>query len=254
MHQPTWRVMKVLEATLEGGKGKRLTEFSRELEIPKSTLVPILQSLCDMGYLFGDESGRYQAGTALFSLGAAFYGCFPILDYVKGKLEGLVAELKETCYFGVLEGGEVLYLCKQDSPEPLRMLTETGRRMPAYATGIGKALLAELGEKELRRLYPDGLRPLTDRTVTDFGRLAAQLQEILGCGYSWETEESTEYIRCFAVPVKKRGRIAAALSVAVPVFRYEESRKEFYLERLRETGDEISRMMTDTDAHFGNIF
>ena len=83
--------MKVLEATLEGGKGKRLTEFSRELEIPKSTLVPILQSLCDMGYLFGDESGRYQAGTALFSLGAAFSGCFPILDYVKGKLEGLVA-------------------------------------------------------------------------------------------------------------------------------------------------------------------
>ena len=160
MHQPTLRVLQVLQSIASEGQGKRLTELSRELDIPKSTLLPILQTLCERQFLTQDESGRYGAGKSLFTLGATFSGKFPILSYVHRKLEDLVLELGETCYFGVLDEGQVLYLEKADSPQPRRMLTTVGHRLPAYATGLGKALLMEHTGDQLSALYPE---PLQDR-------------------------------------------------------------------------------------------
>lgn len=254
MHQPTERVLRVLNLITESGGGKRLVDFSRELGIPKSTLLPILLTLCQRRYLYQDDVGRYYADAALFSLGAAFSGCFPVLGYIHGELEKLVQSLEETCYFGVLEDGMVLYLEKVESPQPLRMLTAAGRKLPAYATSLGKMLLAGKTEEELRALYPQGLAPLTEYTVTDFGVLAQQTAQALVNGYGWELEESTRHIRCFAVPVYKRGKIIAAISVAIPLFRYEQGQDEKILQTLRAAADQISRTIEDTDAHFGDVF
>ncbi len=254
MHQPTLRVLQVLQSIISEGTGKRLTELSRELNIPKSTLLPILQTLCDRRFLTQDESGRYGAGTALFSLGASFSGKFPILPYVHSQLEGLVQQLGETCYFGVLDKGQVLYLEKADSPQPLRMLTGVGHRLPAYATGLGKALLMELDGPGLRALYPEPLKALTEHTVTDLSRLGMQLQQARLEGYAWESEESTPHVRCFAVPVRKHGQIVAAISMTIPLFRYAETQKERILDALTETSRRIQLTIEQTDAHFTDIF
>ena len=254
MHQPTERVLKILKLITDSGGGKRLADFSRELEIPKSTLLPILMTLCQHRYLYQDEVGRYYADTALFSLGTAFSGCFPVLGYIHAELEKLVQELGETCYFGVMEEGMVLYLDKVDSPQPLRMLTTVGRLLPAYATGVGKVLLTGMDEKQLRELYPDGLKPLTEHTVTEFSALAEQTRQALLEGYAWELEESTRHIRCFAVPVYKNGKIIAGLSIAIPLFRYEEAAKERILAQMKKTAEQLSRTIENTDAHFGDKF
>lgn len=253
MHQPTIRVLEILEAVARGGEDRRLADFSRELGIPKSTLLPILQTLCRYRYLSQTESGQYRAGTALFSLGTAFSGKFPALDFVRKQLEKMVERFGETCYFGVLEGGNVLYLEKADSPQPLRMLVTPGRRLPAYATAIGKALLTDRTEAELRAMYPAGLTPVTERTVTDLGVLAAQLARSRETGFAFEIEESTPHIRCFAAPIRKGGRVIAAVSVAIPLFRYAPAREAFYIETLQGVAAEISRTMEETDARFGEI-
>lgn len=253
MHQPTQRVLGVLRLIGEGG-GKRLVDFSRELDIPKSTLLPILLQLCQERYLYQDESGRYYADTALFMMSANFAGCFPVLNYVHKELEALVAQLGETCYFGVLQEGMVLYLDKVDSPHPLRMLTSAGRQLPAYATGNGKALLAGKNRSELEAMYPGGLQPLTEFTVTDFATLETQTQAVVAEGYAWEVEESTRHIRCFAVPIRKFGQVIAAVSVAIPLFRYEDEKKEWIIRTLRQSAEQMSTTLENTDAHFGEIF
>lgn len=253
MHQPTKRVIDILEYIVKKGENVRLTDFSRELEMPKSTLLAILKTLCDYKFLVS-ENGRYSAGTALFSLGAAFTGNFPTLNFVRKQLDDLVGLLGETCYFGVLEEGNVLYLEKADSLHPLRMLITTGRRLPAYSTGIGKALLIDYSEDELKKIYPDGLLPYTKNTITDFGVLASQLECAKNEGYVWEIEESMEHIRCFAVPVRKNGRVVAAVSVAIPVFRYDEEKRDFIIESVKNVAQKISETVEQTDAHFGNIF
>lgn len=254
MHQPTQRVLDILEFVAQSSDSLRLTDFSRELDIPKSTLLPMLQTLCEKKYLFQDIRGNYTAGTALFSMAAAFSGCFPLLDYVRQELAELVDRFQETCYCGALEQGDVLYLCKVDSPQPLRVLTDTGRRMPAYATSLGKALLTDCTPEQLAELYPDGLRAVTEKTVTDLPSLHSQLQQAGADGYAWEIEESTRHVRCFAVPVRKHGAVVAAVSMAIPCFRYEEDRRQELIEALQQTARRMGRTMEQTDAHFGELF
>jgi len=254
MHQPTLRVLRILELVTGSSKGLRLSEFSRELDIPKSTLLPILQTLCAQRYLTQDDAGRYVPGTALFTIGAGFSRSFPVLEYVHGQLQQLVNILDETCYFGTLDGGSVLYLDKVDSTQPLRMLTSIGHKLPAYATGIGKSLLMELSDEELTQLYPDGLKPLTQHTITDISALRQQLLSARLDGYTWEIEESTQHARCFAVPIRKFNKIVAAISVTIPLFRFAESERETVIRSLQETANQIGRTFEDTNAHFGDSF
>lgn len=254
MHLPTIRVLKILDTIAEDSCGKRLSDFSRDLGIPKSTLLPILQTLCDRHYLTQNESGRYTAGTALFSLGATFSGCFPVLEYVRSQLSEVVDLLGETCYCGTLAEDQVLYLDKVDSTQPLRVLTNTGKRLPAYATSLGKALLMDKSEEEINALYPDGLRPLTANTITDAARLYEQICQAHRDGYTWEVEESTDHIRCFAAPIRKHGKIVAAISVAIPLFRYQEENQQQIVAILKDYAGRIGRMMEKTNAHFGDSF
>ncbi len=247
MHQPTERVIRILESVTASKEGKRLSDFSAELDIPKSTLLPILATLCERHYL-AREFERYYPGAALFSLSRACEGAAPIMDCVRRELTSLVERFGETCYFGVADGGEVLYLDKVDSPNPLRMLTSIGKRLPAYATGIGKALLMGKSESELRAIYPNGLTPLTGKTITDLSVLWEQLADAERRGYSSEVEESTEFIRCFAVPVRRLGRTVAAISIAIPTFRYDGSRRDETIAALRESADRLGKMLEATDG------
>lgn len=254
MHQPTLRVLQVLEQVARDGSGQRLADLSCVLQIPKSTLLPILQTLCQHKYLSQDDLGRYLPGTSLFSLGTAFSDGFPVLQYIREQLQLLVDELGETCFFGVLDEGLVLYLEKVESTQPLRMLTSVGRRLPAYATGIGKALLCDLDEAQLRQLYPTGLAPLTEHTITDVSQLHQQLLQVRQEGYAWESEESTPHVRCFAVPVRKHGVTVAAVSVTIPLFRYQEEDRPRILSTIQAVAAQMGTTLEQTNAHFGDLF
>ena len=221
MHKPTLRVLQVLDLLCETGQGFRLSEISRMLEVPKSTLLPILQTMVEAGYISKDESEKYYPGIALLTTGAAARNAHSHGEEIRDRLKALVERFGETCYYGVLDSGQVLYIEKVDSPQPLRMLTTIGHRLPAYATGLGKALLMEHELEALKALYPEKLEGLTKYTVKDLKELYRQLQQAKEQGYSWEMEESTEHIRCFGVPVRKDGRIAGAISIAIPMFRYQ---------------------------------
>ena len=96
-------------------------------------------------------------------------------------------------------------------------------RAAACATGVGKALLADYQLPQLKALYYDGLYPLTEHTITDFRLLADQLAEIRASGFAYECEESTRGIRCIGVPLRKSGKVVAALSVAFPLERYSDA-------------------------------
>ncbi len=240
MHAPTERVIRVLEAVLAQNDGLRLSELSVVIGVPKSTLLPIVSTLCEHHYLYR-EGEQYLPGVALYAIGNASQS--EPMTLVHRELQGLSDRFGETCYFGIPEGGEVRYLDKVDSDQPLRVLTSIGTRLPAYATGLGKALLSGKNEEGLRALYPEGLQAMTERTVTDFSALARQLAAAEQDGYAWECEESTAYIRCLAVPVRVVGEIAAAVSVAVPVFRYDESKREEMIAALREAAARLGRVM-----------
>ncbi|MBO5883550.1 MAG: IclR family transcriptional regulator [Clostridia bacterium] len=254
MHQPTVRVIEILELVLKSNTGLRLSDISKRLAIPKGTLLPILNTLCGYKYLTRNDRDEYLGGIALLSLENTLSSNYPILDFVRSEFEDMSEKFGETFYFGVLEDGYVLYLHKVDSTNPLRMLINTGRKLPAYATGIGKALLTDKTYEELSTMYPCDLPPLTKNTVKTTKDLSLQLEEARKCGFSYEIEESMEHIRCFSVPVRKSGTIIAAISVAIPTFRYNEADKDEIIEMLKEKAVSIGNIAEKTNTTFKNIF
>ena len=146
-------------------------------------------------------------------------------------LEQLSSETSETVHLAVLDGESVVYVDKIDSPHLLRMYSHVGRRAPAYCTGLGKALLSSLTEPELRRIYPQKkLHRFTPNTITEPGRLEAELAEIRQRGVAVDNEEHEVGIVCFAAPVRERsGRVLAAISVSIPKLRFAAADRQRYV-------------------------
>lgn len=186
-------------------------------------------------------------------MGNSYLSQLNFLDEVEKILTNMTNVCMETSHFGILKGGDVLYLKKIDSPEPIRMTSRVGMRIPAYGTAIGKALLMDTEFLELKRLYPNGLKALTENTITDFNDLANQLSEARLLGYTYEMEESTQYIRCFAVPIRKKGKVVAAISVAIPIFRYTEERAKLVRTLLFDSKNKIETILNNVDMDMEHL-
>lgn len=226
MHNPTMRVISAFNLISAHEQGLSLASCSKLSGIPAGTLYPILQTLYKKNYLDYDTlSCRYTVGMRLFLAGLGYVSGSQPYDSLQKILQSIAAECGETAHFGVLEAGKVLYLAKADSSEAVRMYSAVGRSLPAYATALGKALLSGVSRDQLTALYPDGLKPLTEHTITDMDKLYRQLCDVRSTGFAYESEESNNSICCIAVPVMLHKKNAASLSVAVPVFRYTEEKK-----------------------------
>ena len=223
-HRSTERILDILELVSSSDSGLTLSELSQLLNIPKSSIFPIVHTLEDRRYLWQDPNTmRYLAGPYMRTLGTRpshSNDMQPIINI----MQHMVSVCNETCQFGVLNNSSVLYLAKVDSPQPIRMISWVGRRLPANAVAIGKALLSGLPDDKVRSLFSDGLPMLTPNTITDINVLLAQLDIIRGTGIATESEESTPQLACWAVPLHYKGKIFAAFSISVPMFRCNEEK------------------------------
>jgi DNA-binding IclR family transcriptional regulator len=190
-------------------------------------MFPIIHTMKERDFLiFNGVTLTYSIGYKVFQAGNSFINNFDVMEQIQDEMQNIVNVCSETCHFATLIGGDVLYLKKIDSPEPIRMISTVGSRLPAYGTGLGKALLIDYDISGLRRLYPNGLKPLTDKTITDFQALESQLEQARAEGVTYEAEESNQFIRCIAIPIRKDNKVTAALSVAVPTFRYSDEKRD----------------------------
>lgn len=254
IHRATSRVLDVLELIVENRQGYTLTEICEKIGAPKSSMFPIVHTLAGRGYLSLNETSlKYAIGSMAFQVGNSYLDHFDIMEEVQKELQNIVNVCAETCYFGIRNGGEVLYLKKVDSPQAIRMIAAVGAKLPAYGTGIGKALLADFTLQQLRRLYPDGLKPLTEHTLTNMDILDSQLQAVRKEGFAFEVEESNQHIRCIAVPVRKNSQVVAAVSVAVPIFRYTEEKAELIKHLLQNAKTKLEERIVRMDVMFPGV-
>ena len=248
LHKPTLRVLNIIELVANTQSGYKLSEMSKQLNIPISTLYPIVQTLKDKKYLnYDEQSQTYSIGLRVFEMGSNFVDSSNSLERVMKVLRNIVSICKETCHFGILDEGDVLYLAKVDSKEPIRMHSSIGKRLPAYGTAIGKALLRDYSYEQLKGLYPNGFKQLTQNTIVDMEVFYGQILNIRETGYAYEKEESNELITCIASPICKGEKVVAALSVAIPVFRFSEEKKVLVEEVLEENVRYLEQLMPYLD-------
>jgi DNA-binding IclR family transcriptional regulator len=199
-----------------------VSELSRRLGLSKSTVHRLVATLAAEHLLEQDpDSGRYRLGLAVYDLSAAVAKQLDLHEAVIVPLTELRNRTGETAHVAVLDGREVVYVERIESPNTLRLFLEVGRRNWAHCTGTGKVLLAHLPRVELDRIL-DGwdLPAKTPFTITDPQLLRKELEEVRERGYSQNLNESEVGILSVAAPIRDRlGRVVAAMGVAGPAPR-----------------------------------
>ena len=171
MHRSTYRVLKIFELLSATSEGMSLTGLAQKLEIPKGSLHPILKTMQAMNFIRMNDNGNYTIGQAAYFVGSSYTKNSDLLQEIDYVLKNLSSAVNQTAYFSVLSGGEVLYLLEERVATPITIQAKRGYKYPAYATGIGKALLSGKTEKDIKTLYPEGLYKLTEHTIDDFDTL-----------------------------------------------------------------------------------
>ncbi len=252
-HRPTARVLDILELLASTDYGYTLTEIANAINAPKSTILPILHTLCHRNFItLNNNTSRYIIGINAFMVGSACLKNIDILSLLKSELQQIVDVTSETSQLGILvNGSDVLYLIKIDSPESLRLVSFVGKQLPAYCTAIGKALISQYSVEQLTKAYPDGLKPMTANTITDFTVLYNELENIRKTGIATEVGESNIDSQCLAVPLKKGNHIVAAISVSTPTYRATTQKLELIKVQLFKAQQKIEKIFHDLniDAH-----
>lgn len=199
-----------------------VSEIAKKLELQKSTVFNILSTFESLGYVVKNpQNGKYHLGLKVLHLGYIVNHHMGLREIFLPRLCQIAAETQETCYFGILDQGEVLYIEAAAPSGQANTRNILGERAPLYCTGLGKAMLAFLPEEEKERILEKEMHPYTDYTLTDPQALRAQLQSIREQGYSIDDMEHEWGIRCIAVPVfGANGQVFAAVSVSGPSVRF----------------------------------
>jgi len=222
------RSLDVLELFLDARHGLTAPEVVQRTGLPRTTVHELLTTLAERNYLRREEgSATYQLGMSVFRLGNAFAERLDLHAVGLRVARSVAQECDETVHVGVLEGAEVVYVCKVDSTQSVRMVSRMGGRLPASCTGLGKVLMANLPDAERNRIIRKGLTKLTAKSITDPHVLGNQLDEIRASGLAFESGESTPDVSCVAAPVRDHtGVVVAAMSISVPDMRWKQRTPE----------------------------
>lgn len=222
----------------------RIREISAALDMPRSSAHALLRTLMAQGWVRTDDSGAlYGIGIRALLVGTSYLDSDPYLPMITPFLDDLRREFDETFHVGRLDGPDVVYLATRESSQYHRATNRVGRRLPAHATALGKALLADRFGAERDRHVPDSPIALTPQTIVDRAALDEALETARIRGYATDDEENTAGLRCFGVALHYARPAQDAISVSVPIDRLAGGRERELVEALCSVGDKVTRVL-----------
>jgi DNA-binding IclR family transcriptional regulator len=241
------RVFDLIEVIGRTSQGLAFPALLDAMAIPKSSLHMLLEAAAARGYVEQDPvSRRWTLGMRVWEGGQAYARQHDVIGHAQEVMREFVATINETIQLARLDGNENVYIAKVDSTHPLRLQSDVGGRLLAHATGLGKVLLAELGDAEVRaRFAACGLPGMTGNTLTGFDALLAELAATRARGFGIDNEEYTQGIFCLALPIRTGpGPSSMAISVTVPTLRAD-------LDRLSEALAGLARASREIEGRVG---
>ncbi|MFT4264359.1 MAG: IclR family transcriptional regulator [Nocardioides sp.] len=212
------RALDVLGSFDERHRALTLAELADRAGLSAATTLRIARQLTDGGALVRGEDRRYRIGRRIWDLGLLAPVETGLREVAAPFVGDLHAATRATIHLAVREDDGALYLESVAGHASVPVVSRTGSRLPLYATGVGKVLLAAAPEEVTRRVL-SSLRPLTPYTITAPGILVRQLARIREQGYATTREEMTLGACSVAVPVMVGDEVIAALGVVLPDFR-----------------------------------
>jgi len=222
------RAMEVFEH-LSTRPGQTLSELAADLAQSPATVYRILITLEGRRLVEFDPTEQlWHIGPHAFVIGARFLRRTSLVERARPILRRLMEDTGETANLGVVQGAFVLFVSQVETHANIRAFFPPGTLSPLHASGIGKALLAEMGEQRFNRVIRDGpLETFTPNTLATKSALAADLAAIRRRGYAIDNEEKNLGMRCIASSVfDMHNEAVAGISISGPSSRMEPEQTE----------------------------
>ena len=206
------RAFDLLELMGADPHGVALSQLAANSGLPVPTIHRLLRTLVASGHALQLPSRRYALGPRLVGLGER--SRHTLDAWALPHLVSLAERSGETANLAVLDGDMVVYVAQAPSSRhTFRMFTEVGRRLFTHCTGVGKAVLAQLPEPDVRAIVATaGMPAPTDHTIVDVDELTAELARVRAQGFAVDDGEQEPGVRCVAVPVPATPRTAISIS------------------------------------------
>lgn len=226
-----------------------LTDIALRSGMAPSTAHRLLMTMQQHGVVdFDDASQNWMVGVEAFRIGSSFVRRTRVVDAGRDVLRELMLTTGETANMANADGGDVVFLSQVETHEEIRAFFRPGTRGPMHASGIGKALLAEMSRSDVEAvLHAKGLQTFTQITLSSPGALFDDLDVIRQRGWSIDDEERTIGMRCIAAPIfNAHGEAVAGISVSGPTVRMTD-------EKLSEFGPLVKRAAAKVTAAIGGV-
>lgn len=240
--------LRVIEALDNGGTGRGVSELAREVGSNKTSVFRILATLEARGYVSRDAAGpRYAIGPRLRRFGQGALARLDLPVVAKPFLVELRDLTRESVHLAVLDGGDAIYVAKEESLHPVQVASAVGARCPAHGVATGKVLLAWAEPEAHDRLLAAGLARYTPLTHASPEAFRREMARIRAQGYAVNLGEWRSEVRGVAAPVLDgAGRAIAAVGVCCPAERLPEER----IDRTIPVVVDVARRLS---SHIGGV-
>jgi DNA-binding IclR family transcriptional regulator len=240
------RGLAILEHLTKSRYGLTLSQLTRHLALPKSSVHCLLLTFERHGYLYRDEtSGRYRLGLRVCDLANTALEGIKLREQAGPFLSRLRTSTGLTGHMAILEGGEVVLIEKMESPK-FRVNSWIGKRMDLHCTALGKSLIAYLPDEQVEALVRSrGMLRHNENTIGSIRRLKQELEQVRKQGYSVDDEEEEINVRCIGAAIlNSHNQAVAAISITGTIAEIDTHTRDRLIATVKETAAAIALELT----------
>lgn len=210
--QTVERALMVLEIISIQPKSQK--ELEQATGFNRSNVRRLVFTLMNKGYIEKDSSGKYTLGLKVVELSSIRLNQVELKTEAAPLLRELSLKTNQVCHMGIYSEGEVVYIEKIQPVNSISMYSSIGVRIPVYLSSMGKVLLSQFDDEEIKRILKStNMEKRTKNTHTDVGAVLDEVRTVRKNGYAVDNEENEDNIFCIGAPVYDyRKKIIAAIS------------------------------------------
>ncbi|MFA5635755.1 MAG: IclR family transcriptional regulator [Anaerovoracaceae bacterium] len=224
-------------------KSKGVTELAGDLQVNKSTVFRLLETMEMRGLIQQDEvTAKYRLGMGILQISDGLIKNLDIIGSARPILKQLMTVTKESAHLCTLSNDKVYVVDQVKSNYVMKVSAAIGQDEPIFCSSVGKCILAYLPEEKMQKiLHETEFIPYTKKTITSKDKLLKELAEIRDKGYALDDEELSEGVRCIAAPIFNfKGEVKNSIGISGPSLRIRMDNLNPYIDNLKIAAESIS--------------
>ena len=223
-----------------------LTDLSLKVGVPTSTVHRILMTLEKRGFAeLSEDSNEWSVGIESFRVGNSYLERTDLIESSRKAMRHLMEATGETANLAIADDGAVVFISQVESHNPIRAFFRPGTRGNMHASGIGKALLANMLRRDVEKiLHSKGCPEYTEKTLTTPAELFQDLETTRERGWAFDDEERYVGMRCIAASIyNSYGEAVAGISVSGPTFRFSDQLLSVIGDQVKDAAYQVTALI-----------